>query len=202
MEKWARKEKVSGVAKDTPVYLVGAVVLKVRLGNAKQKAAPEVPIRFKIFSAGTCDWHGFILGGRTLDATGRGGLGLRVTPDAYVLDGPGVILSREEEGGYERPDEAYGMRLHQAASVAHSMVLRSVFDSDSDSEEECSKDAELLPCAGCLVFEGEAMTLAPDEGAWIPVLRTEAAGVAAAGRSDVEVVLPSAELGVEVVPGL
>jgi hypothetical protein len=52
LEKWARKEKVSGVAKGTPVYLVGAVVLKVRLGNSKQKAAPEVPIRFKIFGAG------------------------------------------------------------------------------------------------------------------------------------------------------
>ncbi len=125
-----------------------------------------------------------------------------MTPDAYVLEGPGVILPREEEGGYDRPDEAYGMRLHRAASVAHTTVLRSVFDSDSDSEAWSGKEAEPLPCAGCLVFEGEAMTLAPDEGDWIPVLRTEAAGVALASGSDVEVVLPSAELGVEVVPGL
>ncbi len=88
------EERVSGVAKDTPAHLVGAIVLKVRLGAAGRQPAPEVSIRFKIFGTGTCDWHGFILGGRTLDSTTRGGLGLRVTPDAYVLEGPGVILPR------------------------------------------------------------------------------------------------------------
>ncbi len=94
LEKWPKKEKVSGVAKDTPVYLVGAIMLKVRLGAAGRQPAPEVPIRVKIFGAMTCDWHGFIFGGRTLDWTKRGGLGLRVTSDAHVVEGPGAILPR------------------------------------------------------------------------------------------------------------
>jgi ribosomal protein L40E len=161
-----------------------------------------VPIRFKIFGAGTCDWHGFILGGRTLDAAAKGGLGLRVTPDAYVLEGPGVVLSRCEEGGYERPDEAYGIQLWRLASVASSLKLRSVFDSDTESEDEVKEEKEWAPHVGCLVFSGDAMTLAPDEGAWIPVQRVEPPGTAEATSSDVEVVLASAGLGVEVVPGL
>jgi hypothetical protein len=198
LEKWPSKEKVSGVAKDTPVHLVGAIVLKIRLGVAGRQPVPEVPIRFKIFGAGTCDWHGLILGGRTLDTTTKGGLGLRVTPDAYVLEGPGVILPRDEEGGYDRPDAAYGMRPSSVASVAPCMHLRSVFDSDSDEEdaEACS------PCAGNLFFAGDALSLAPDEGAWIPVRRTLPHGVAVATGCDVEVVLPSPGLEVEVVPGL
>ena len=200
LEKWPAKEKVSGVAKDTPVHLVGAVVLKIRLGVAGRQPAPEVPIRFKIFGAGTCDWHGLILGGRTLDTTAKGGLGLRVTPDAYVLDGPGVILPRDEEGGYDRPDAAYGMQRPFVASVAPCMHLRSVFDSDSDGEEEGAE--AFSPCTGTLLFVGETLSLAPDEGAWIPVRRTQPPGVAEAAGCDVEVVLPSPGLAVEVVPGL
>ena len=155
MEKWAQKEKVSGVAKDTPVHLVGTVVLRVRLGAVGQRTAPEVPIRFKIVGAGTCDWHGFILGGRTLDTTTKGGLGLRATPDAHVLEGPGVVLPRCEEGGYERPDEAYGMRLLRVTSAAPSLTLRSVFDSESDTDSDVKEKSARH--VGSLVFGGDAM---------------------------------------------
>ena len=102
-----------------------------------------------------------------------------MTPDAYVLEGPGVILPRDEEGGYDKPDSAYGMRPSSVASVAPCMYLRSVFDSDSDRGAEEDEEA-FSPCAGSLFFAGEALALAPDEGAWIPVRRTLPHGVAVA----------------------
>jgi hypothetical protein len=67
--RWPQKEKVSRVANDSPVHLVGAVAMKVRLGAAGRQPALEVPIRFKILGTGTCDWHRLLLGGRTLDTT-------------------------------------------------------------------------------------------------------------------------------------
>ena len=80
MERWPEAEEVSGVAKEKPVQLLGAVVLQVGLGRVgANKNILFVPVRCKIFAAGSCDWHGLILGGRTLDLVSRGGLGLRAT---------------------------------------------------------------------------------------------------------------------------
>ena len=75
LERWQRKESVAGVARDSPVRLVGAVVLRVRFASEPSKKDLEVLMRFKIFSMGSCDWHGFILSGRTLDVQENGGLG-------------------------------------------------------------------------------------------------------------------------------
>ena len=92
---------------------------------------PVVPIRCKIFKGGTCEWHGLILGGRTLDVQSRGGLGLRTTDDAYVLEAHGVVLPRLEDGE-ERPDRAYGLW----GPAAHLVGSGGAFDSGSDGETE------------------------------------------------------------------
>eukprot|EP00969_Alexandrium_andersonii_P342627 15145029-Alexandrium_andersonii.AAC.1 len=48
-------------------------------GRAGQLGPIVVLVRFKAFAAGSSDWHGFILGARTLDTLGRGGFGLKAT---------------------------------------------------------------------------------------------------------------------------
>ena len=62
-------------------------------GNGKD----EVLMRFKIFEKRSSDWHGFIFGARALDTPARGGLGLRVTDTAFVLEKFGVVLPRLEK---------------------------------------------------------------------------------------------------------
>eukprot|EP00969_Alexandrium_andersonii_P334966 14803618-Alexandrium_andersonii.AAC.1 len=62
-------------------------------------------ISFKVFAAGSSDWHGFILGAKTLDTVGRGGLGLTVTDQVYRLEAVGVDLPRMEEDLQPRRDE-------------------------------------------------------------------------------------------------
>ena len=118
LERWQEKECVAGVAKDRPVKLIGAVVLRVVLGTAKARQGPQVLLRFKIFSKGACDWHGLIIGGRALDVPERGGLGLRVTQDA-------VRRTRYAPASFRRrPGTAERQRLRLSDADASSVCVR------------------------------------------------------------------------------
>ena len=180
--------------------LVGAVVMRVILEADPVKEGPQVLLRFKIFSKGSCDWHGLILGGRALDVQENGGLGLRVTRDKYVLEGPGAVLPRVEEDVAPRYDSAYGFRV--------GMLRASVVDSD----DECDEDGEGmgLPMGSLraaapgiegdpLTYEGPAMALAPDEGAWVPVRR---GGKNLSDSRDCEVVFQAEGAPVDIATGL
>ena len=162
------------------------------------KNMPFVPIRCKIFAAGLCDWHGLILGGRTLDVVSRGGLGLRATEDAYVLESHGVVLPRLEEGEH-RPDKAYGLWPVMGVAAALSMV-GGVFDSDSDGDREGPASVDAV--AGFpLVYSGDPLVLEPDEGAWVWAECLRQGGDSEPSCS-VEAVMASRDAAAEVAPGL
>jgi hypothetical protein len=201
MERWPEAEEVSGVAKEKPVQLLGAVVLQVRLGRVgTNKNIPFVPVRCKIFAAGSCDWHGLILGGRTLDLVSRGGLGLRATEDAYVLESHGVVLPRLEEGEH-RPDKAYGLWPVMGVAALLS-TFGGVFDSDSDGDrEEPTSVGAVANCVGPLIYSGDPLVLEPDEGAWVwaECLRQERTS---GPNVAVEAVMASRDSAAEVAPGL
>ena len=85
------RKRWQGLQAGIPVGVVGAVVLRAGLrGNGKDEAL----MRLKIFEKGSSDWRGFIFGARALDTPARGGLGLRVTDAAFVLEKFGVVLPR------------------------------------------------------------------------------------------------------------
>jgi len=201
MESWSEEEQVNGVAKRTPVALLGAVVLRVGLGRVGAREMPVVPVRCKIFKGGACEWHGLILGGRTLDAQSRGGLGLRITEDAYVLEAHGVVLPRLEDGE-ERPDRAYGLWgcMVAAACLAGS---GSAFDSDSDGEKgsQASEGSGTEDVVGPLVYSGDPLVLEPEEGAWVWAECLRRPG-APGDSAKVEAVMASKTAAAEVVPGL
>ena len=203
LERWQEKECVAGVAKDRPVKLISAVVLRVVLGTvgmAKARQGPQVLLRFKIFSKGACDWHGLIIGGRALDVPERGGLGLRVTQDAYAFDGPGALLPRLEEDLAPRNDNVYGYRML--------MLRASVFDSDAEEDDEDAVPVARLGgvrretrlSGDPLLYEGDSLVLEPDEGAWLPVRRASVSVGVTTG--DCEVVLPAEGCASDVTPGL
>ena len=80
-----------GIAAGKPLTLAGSAVLLVHFCDIDSRLPDvEVLVRCKIFPKGSTDWHGLIIGAEALDCTERGGLGLRVTERAHVLDGIGV----------------------------------------------------------------------------------------------------------------
>eukprot|EP00969_Alexandrium_andersonii_P336880 14890332-Alexandrium_andersonii.AAC.1 len=106
LERYSESEAGTGVAEGHAAQVKGAAVLRAQLtppsvphgsGRAGQLEPTVVLIRFKVLAAGSSDWHGFILGARTLDTAGRGGLGLKATDQVYHLEAVGVGLPRMEE---------------------------------------------------------------------------------------------------------
>ena len=94
MERWVHAEAVHGIAAASPVPLKGAVVMRVTLleGFTPEDCKPshEILVRAKISAKGRSDWHGLILGGRSLDCQSRGGLGFRPGPTALGIGMPRV----------------------------------------------------------------------------------------------------------------
>ena len=96
------------------------MALRVGLhGNGKD----EVLMRFKIFEKGPRGWGGFIFGARALDTPARGGLGLRVTDTAFVLEKFGVVLPRLEKEVQPRQDHVLAMGLASQARAGRGCPL-------------------------------------------------------------------------------
>ena len=102
MERWVHAEAVDGIAASSPVPLKGAVVMRVTLleGFTPEDCKPshEILVRAKISAKGRSDWHGLILGGRSLDCR----LGFR-PGTAHMLDTLGIGMPRVEHI-VQRPD--------------------------------------------------------------------------------------------------
>ena len=190
MERWVHAEAVHGIAASSPVPLKGAVVMRVTLleGFTPEDCKPshEILVRAKISAKGRSDWHGLILGGRSLDCQSRGGLGFRPGPTTHMLDTLGIGMPRVEHI-VQRPDRAY--------------VARSVISSLDSCVWVAGEEAKEV-----LVLDSqEVLELGPDDGALVPVKRVSlTAGLGkdlVAGARAVEALLP-VEGKVEAVPGM
>ena len=190
MERWVHAEAVHGIAASSPVPLKGAVVMRVTLleGFTPEDCKPshEILVRAKISAKGRSDWHGLILGGRSLDCQSRGGLGFRPGPTTHMLDTLGIGMPRVEHI-VQRPDRAY--------------VARSVISSLDSCVWVAGEEAK-----GVLVLDSqEVLELGPDDGALVPVKRVSVtAGLGedlVAGAGALEALLP-VEGKVEAVPGM
>ena len=189
LERWVHAEAVHGIAASSPVPLKGAVVMRVTLLEGFTaddcKASHEILVRAKISAKGRSDWHGLILGGRSLDCQSRGGLGFRPGPTAHMLDTLGIGLPRLEHI-VPRTDRAYVARC-VVSSVDSGVFLAS---------EEAS---ELL-----VLDSREVLELGPDDGALVPVKRvtTNLSGdLVKPSEEENEALLP-VEGKVEAVPGV
>ena len=152
------------------------------------KPSHEIWVRAKISAKGRSDWHGLILGGRSLDCQSRGGLGFRPGPSAHMLDTLGIGMPRVEHI-VQRPDRAY---------VARSVI--SSLDSCVWVAGEEAKEVLVLDCS-------EVLELGPDDGALVPVKRVGSTAdlgnnqLLVAGAEVLEALLP-VEGKVEAVPGM
>ena len=183
-------EAVHGIAASSPVPLKGAVVMRVTLleGFTPEDCKPphEILVRAKISAKGRSDWHGLILGGRSLDCQSRGGVGFRPGPTTHMLDTLGIGMPRVEHI-VQRPDRAY--------------VARSVISSLDSCVWVAGEEAKEV-----LVLDSqEVLELGPDDGALVPVKRVSlTAGLGkdlVAGAGALEALLP-VEGKVEAVPGM
>eukprot|EP00435_Cladocopium_sp_Y103_P053296 s165_g17.t1 len=184
------EEVVMGLANGAPIKLKGAAVLRVTFPDVGGKKAREVLVRAKVIANGGSTWHGLILGGRALDAVERGGLGFRPGATAHIFDGLGLRLPRKEDME-EYTDHAYPYVAVQAS------LFDRAWGMDTETiEEQQEVQGDLLK------FTGEERWIG-EEGDWVPV-RREGQKELPPGSciSPVEVVLPLAETGLEVVPGL
>ena len=179
-------EAVHGIAASSPVPLKGAVVMRVTLleGFNREDCKPshEILVRAKISAKGRSDWHGLILGGRSLDCQSRGGLGFRPGPTAHMLDTLGIGMPRVEHM-VQRPDRAY---------VARSVV--SSLDSCVGVVNEEAKEVLVLDSL-------EVLELGPDDGALVPVKRVGLTADLGKDSGMLEALLP-VEGKVEAVPGM
>ena len=186
MERWVHAEAVHGIAASSPVPLKGAVVMRVTLleGFTPEDCKPshEILVRAKISAKGRSDWHGLILGGRSLDCQSRGGLGFRPGPTAHMLDTLGIGMPRVEHM-VQRPDRAY---------VARSVV--SSLDSCVGVVNEEAKEVLVLDSP-------EVLELGPDDGALVPVKRVGLTADLGKDSGMLEALLP-VEGKVEAVPGM
>ena len=119
LERWKRKEVITGVRKDAVIRIIGAAVLRIHLTTIAGKPGPQILVRAKIFEAGASEFPGLILGGRALDCVENSGLGFRPLKRAHVFEALGVLMPKLEdvEG---RPDKEFACTLQ--------------FVEDSDSE--------------------------------------------------------------------
>ena len=109
MERWVHAEAVHGIAASSPVPFEGSCGHEGdsvgRVHPGRLQAFHEILVRAKISAKGRSDWHGLILGGRSLDCQSRGGLGFRPGPTAHMLDTLGIGMPRVEHM-VQRPDRA------------------------------------------------------------------------------------------------
>ena len=181
------KAKELGLKPDDPKFpVVQAVVMRVTLleGFTPEDCKPshEILVRAKISAKGRSDWHGLILGGRSLDCQSRGGLGFRPGPTAHMLDTLGIGMPRVEHM-VQRPDRAY---------VARSVV--SSLDSCVGVVNEEAKEVLVLDSP-------EVLELGPDDGALVPVKRVGLTADLGKDSGMLEALLP-VEGKVEAVPGM
>ena len=54
--RWTRNEAIRGVAGSSPVPLLGAVVVEVRLVELGKETGPAIKTKFKVCRQGTTDW--------------------------------------------------------------------------------------------------------------------------------------------------
>ena len=152
----------------------------------------------------------------------RGGLGLRVTDTAFVLEKFGVVLPRLEKEVQPRQDHVLAMGSGLAGqggprlpSVSMIAFARSVVDSDEEvceppgggveSWAACMAAAATGQAEGGdhLLYDGEPLGLEPGDGAWVPVRREhEGPGVASCAGPRLEVVLQALGSETDVAPGL
>ena len=146
------------------------------------KPSHDTLVRAKISAKGRSDWHGLILGGRSLDCQSRGGLGFRPGPTAHMLDTLGIGMPRVEHM-VQRPDRAY---------VARSVV--SSLDLCVGVINEEVKEVLVLDSP-------EVLELGPDDGALVPVKRVGLTADLGKDSGMLEALLP-VEGKVEAVPGM
>ena len=122
---------------------------------------------------GSSDWHGLILGGRTLDCASRMGLGFRPGPEHHILDTLSIRIPRCEDYTRVRKDRAYAFEARLSSLDG------------AGCSEPGGTDRELLNYSGA-----EPLELVPVERE----VQSSADGLT-------EAVFP-VDCGVEAVPGL
>ena len=190
LERWDRKEEVTGVAAGAVVQVVGAVVLRVQLILVSKQPGPSLLVRAKIFSSGSSEFKGLILGGRALDCEANGGLGFRPMQHGHVFEALGALVPRMEVVD-PRPDKAYAYSLRPSAVDSE--------DEDEPKFQACSASCRLGSNESrqdLLLYDEDPIVLEPGAGALVPVIRVgEESGQTAEAVLQIDIEL-------DVVPGL
>jgi hypothetical protein len=93
LETLARREPLTGLATNAPVYVTHGIVLRTEFRPEAGGRGPIVDLVAKIFPKGSSTFPGLIIGMPALDVAPYG-LGFRVCKATYALDTLGIQVPR------------------------------------------------------------------------------------------------------------
>ena len=112
LERWGKRDHVTGVAKGHDLEIIGAAVIPITFVGITGMRKEE-RLKVKIFRKGCSGWTGLILGGPSLEPAPLG-LGMVVTPCGHSFQALGLLCPRrEEERISDRLDACYMMGKYE-----------------------------------------------------------------------------------------